>query len=135
MSCNGTMRSFDPLPNTFTCPLPKSTLAASRPDASDTRAPHAYRNSSRARFRASTDDCSRSRPAASRLPYTVSSFTMSDARMTCGRLFGCLGPCRMLAGSSSAMPVTLSQRKKLRSADRRRFTVVREYCARSSSPR
>ena len=67
-SCSGTMRSLAPLPNTFTWPRSKSTLAASRPDASDTRAPHAYRNSSSARLRRSAGDCSRGLPAASRLP-------------------------------------------------------------------
>ena len=60
---------------------------------------------------------------------------MSAGRMTCGRSFCLRGPESTLAGSQSHTSVTLSQRKKLRSAESRRLTVVREYCALSSSPR
>ena len=41
ISWMGTMRSLAPFPNTLTWPSAKSTSAASSPDASDTRAPHA----------------------------------------------------------------------------------------------
>ena len=44
----GTMRSLDPLPSTVTCPWSKSTAESNSPEASDTRAPQAYRNSSSA---------------------------------------------------------------------------------------
>ena len=129
------MRSFDPLPNTFTCPA--SEIHVGRKQTG--RLGHAgaacvqeFQQSEVPRIHGRLLALAPGRVA---LAVHRQQLHLSDARMTCGRLFGCLGPCRMLAGLLVGDAGDVEPAEEAAQRRQAAVTVVREYCARSSSPR
>ena len=81
----GTMRSFDPLPQTRTSPETKSSIERFMPESSATRSPEEYASSSKARSRSA----SASSPSIA-TSCTASSGESADGRRRCA--FGALRP-------------------------------------------